>query len=442
MKDNSFYDQIYACYSGIRGNVDKTVAFEMLCYFSLLKKAEMDDIEIFKKEYSIGFLSRVFGEYVIADELIEYYEEVEQWYGNGAFAFGVVSEPVAAIFRKVDSDTIKELFVGMAKIKIDDKKDLTEFYDTVLEIRNELTWKDGFATSTNKWLAMLEGKLLDARKGNTVFDYFCGTGMSVVYGCEKSNATACIMDQNITSLATAYINLVIHDCKIGRVMCGDANFAKKPMFEPIDRIVSEPPISIRHDSKYCEQVSEIRKIISKDSIEVEGIIDRLGDDGKAVVLVPVGFLFKGGKVIDFRTELVEKNLLEAVMGIPAGVIPGSMIMTALLIINKKKKDDKVIVVDSTNFWTQKSRTEYVLNHKSIKSLYDIVNERKEIKGVSKIISPEEIKGGEYNLNPGLYLATFQPAEIEVEDCSKLLDQQKQLVERLMEYETQLAKLRG
>lgn len=68
---------------------------------------------------------------------------------------------------------------------------------------------------------------------------------------------------------------------------------------------------------------------------LQHIADALSPDGRAVVLVSPGFLSARGNSAKIRKHLIESNLIEAVIGLPAGVLkPYTSVSPSLLVLRK------------------------------------------------------------------------------------------------------------
>lgn len=70
-------------------------------------------------------------------------------------------------------------------------------------------------------------------------------------------------------------------------------------------------------------------------------------DGRAAVVVPNGFLFGLGRDRDVRENLLDRGLVEAVIALPAGLLQGTNISSALLLLNTRTRCEKVGLVDAT-----------------------------------------------------------------------------------------------
>merc|ERR1739841_57731 len=69
---------------------------------------------------------------------------------------------------------------------------------------------------------------------------------------------------------------------------------------------------------------------------VQHMITSLRPDGVMGVVVPHGVLFRGGSEKKIRQGILEDDLLETVIGLPANLFYGTSIPAVVLIINKQK----------------------------------------------------------------------------------------------------------
>ena len=80
------------------------------------------------------------------------------------------------------------------------------------------------------------------------------------------------------------------------------------------------------------------------------------DEGRVGVIVPHGVLFRGGTEGIIRQKLIEENLLEAVIGLPANLFYGTGIPAAILLFHKGKPTTDVLFIDASQDSTKRSRT--------------------------------------------------------------------------------------
>ena len=117
------------------------------------------------------------------------------------------------------------------------------------------------------------------------------------------------------------------------------------------------------------------------------------------------------KKVKIRKQILDEDLIEAVIGLPSKLFYGTGIPGALLIINKNKpteRKSKIIFINGELEFQEgtkqnKLREEIFKNFKYLQSW-------KEIKRYSSIISLEEIKENDYNLNIRRYADSSPPPE--------------------------------
>jgi type I restriction enzyme M protein len=78
---------------------------------------------------------------------------------------------------------------------------------------------------------------------------------------------------------------------------------------------------------------------------------------KAVLLVSLGTCFRHGRSFDIRKTLCEKNYVDTVIKLPAGIYPGTGVSTVILVLNKDKssKDIKFVQAEDCIISGHKSR---------------------------------------------------------------------------------------
>src|SRR5690606_17105840 len=69
--------------------------------------------------------------------------------------------------------------------------------------------------------------------------------------------------------------------------------------------------------------------------------------GRVGVIVPHGVLFRASSEGRIRQQLIEENLLEAVIGLPTNLFFGTGIPAAILIFNRGKQTQDVLFIDAS-----------------------------------------------------------------------------------------------
>jgi type I restriction enzyme M protein len=139
-------------------------------------------------------------------------------------------------------------------------------------------------------------------------------------------------------------------------------------------------------------------------------------EGKVGVIVPHGVLFRGGAEGKIRQQLIEENLLDAVIGLPTNLFPSTSIPVAILIfdrsreqggINEARKD--VLFIDASKEF-QSGKAQNLLRDDDMEKIVSTFKERKVLDKYSYLAKLDEIKENDYNLNIPRYVDTFEEEE--------------------------------
>jgi type I restriction enzyme M protein len=120
-------------------------------------------------------------------------------------------------------------------------------------------------------------------------------------------------------------------------------------------------------------------------------------------------LFRGAAEGKIRKQLIQENLLEAVIGLPANLFFGTGIPAAILIFNKGKSTGDVLFIDaSREFKDGKNQ-----NHLTEEHLQKIVTTYQNFETIDKYAyraTAQELADNDFNLNIPRYVDTFEEEE--------------------------------
>lgn len=129
----------------------------------------------------------------------------------------------------------------------------------------------------------------------------------------------------------------------------------------------------------------------------------LQSNGAMGIVLPHGVLFRGSTEGEIRKKLIDKNCIDAVIGLPAGMFTNTPIPVLVMILRKnRKKDEPVIIIDASNDYTKVGK-QNILQEKHIAKITDAYIARQEIPNFCHLATREEIIGNEYNLNIPRYV---------------------------------------
>ena len=158
--------------------------------------------------------------------------------------------------------------------------------------------------------------------------------------------------------------------------------------------------------------------------------------GRMGVVVPHGVLFRGAAEGRIRKQLIEENLLDAVIGLPEKLFFGTGIPAAVLIFKKKKADDKGLFIDASREY-EDNKNQNRLGAAHIAKIVGAYEARASVDKYAHLANPEEIKENDYNLNIPRYVDTFE--EEEEIDLAAVIAERKKLKAELAELEAQMDK---
>lgn len=135
----------------------------------------------------------------------------------------------------------------------------------------------------------------------------------------------------------------------------------------------------------------------------------LKPDGIMTIVLPHGVLFRGGEEGEIRRNLVEQNHIEAIIGLPANIFFGTGIPTIIMVLRQKRQNEDVLIIDASKGFAKEGKNN-VLRACDIKKIVDTITNRANIPKYSKLVTKEEIRANEYNLNIPRYVDASEQAE--------------------------------
>ena len=134
--------------------------------------------------------------------------------------------------------------------------------------------------------------------------------------------------------------------------------------------------------------------------------------GRMAVIVPHGVLFRGGAEGKIREQLLKENIIEAVIGLPAGLFQTTGIPVAILVVDRTRekggenegKKDVFFIEASKEFKSAKAQS--ILTEENIEKIYSTYKKRKDVEKFARKVNLKEIEENDFNLNITRYVDTF------------------------------------
>ena len=196
----------------------------------------------------------------------------------------------------------------------------------------------------------------------------------------------------------------------------------------VDAVVSNPPYSQHWDPKDKEMDARFANygLAPKTKADYAFLLHELHHlkpDGILTIVMPHGVLFRGktpkiydkeGNVLpmelreegqaegQIRANLIEKNNIDAIIGLPANIFFGTGIPTLIMVLKKNRGSEGVLIIDASKGFVKDGK-QNKLRACDVKKIADTYRERKEIPGFSRVVTRDEIRRNEYNLNIPRYV---------------------------------------
>src|SRR5574344_1715508 len=182
----------------------------------------------------------------------------------------------------------------------------------------------------------------------------------------------------------------------------------------VDAVVSNPPYSQPWDSANKETDPRYLRfgLAPKTKADYAFLLHDLyhiKPDGIMTIVLPHGALFRGGEEGEIRKNLIEGNHIDAIIGLPANIFFGTGIPTIVMVLKQKREKTDVLIVDASKGFVKVGKNNK-LRASDIKKIADTVINRQSIDKYSKVVTREEIRKNEYNLNIPRYVDSSDNAE--------------------------------
>ncbi len=273
-------------------------------------------------------------------------------------------------------------------------------------------------------VSVLLAKLLQPKKGDRICDPACGSGSLLIRVADEiADRDFALFGQesNRSVWALCRMNMFMRHKDSARIEWGDTLGNPKLLdgdaLRRFDIVVANPPFS---PGKWgAETAARDRFHRFHRGIPPKGKADyafithmietTVPNTGKAGVIVPHGALFRGGAEGKIRRRLIEENLLECVVGLPANLFYGASILAAILLFHRGKKTTDVLFIDASRDY-EVAKPQSKLRPQDIEKIVATYKKFETVEKYSYRATPEEIRVNDFNLNIPRYVDTSEEKE--------------------------------
>jgi type I restriction enzyme M protein len=304
--------------------------------------------------------------------------------------------------------------------------------------------KGGGEFYTPAEVGKLMAGLLEPAAGAHIYDPTCGSGGLLL----QCLARASEQEVNVRSLflygqelnpetwAIARMNMLLHgagdaaEIKLGDTLAVPA-FEDGERIKTFDLVVANPPFSSKnwgHErlKKSGDPYGRIKHLPPKSHGEVaflQHMVASMNEKARLAVVLPNGVFFRGGAELAVRRDLVDGDLVEAIVQLPVDLFYGAGIPACVLVLNRAKTDERkgrVLMIDNSMGFERRD-TKNVLTDDAIDHVIRAHKSGEENEGFAKWATDEEIAVHNYNLSVRRYVSPWSDGDGEVLDLNQAIE---------------------
>lgn len=264
-------------------------------------------------------------------------------------------------------------------------------------------------------------QIVKPRAGMEIYDPTAGSGGMLIQsreyveelGQNPDSLRLFGQDSKGTVWAICKMNMILHgiaDADIENAdTIEDPRHTEGGTIKKFDRILANPPFSQNYDRskiKYAHRFRHYTPTNKKaDLMFVQHMTASLKKTGVMATVMPHGVLFRGGKERDVRQDLIDDNLIEAIISLPPALFYNTGIPACVIVINKSKPDhlrDKILFVNADREYAV-GKAQNKLRPEDIEKIDYVFTNKIELPRYSRLVGRDEIVRHDYNLNIRRYV---------------------------------------
>ena len=325
--------------------------------------------------------------------------------------------------------------------------------------------KKGGEFFTPSMVSELLARLVQPEENDRIYDPTCGSGsllIKVANQVPSKKVQIYGQERNGQTHALAIMNMYLHGIDDAKLEWGDT--LSNPLHLEDDklmkfqRIVANPPFSLdKWAMGFAGEANTDKKFKMDASLDpyrrfdwgvppsskgdyafVQHMLYSLAEGGKMATILPHGVLFRGASEGKIRKQILDMNLLDAVIGLPEGLFFGTGIPACIMVFQKNRTREDVLFIDASSEGNyEKGKNQNKLREQDIQKIVETYENYETIDKYSYVATKDEIKENDYNLNIPRYGDTFE--EEEPVDMDEVKQNITNIKSELQEVEQQMEK---
>jgi type I restriction enzyme M protein len=283
--------------------------------------------------------------------------------------------------------------------------------------------KKGGQFYTPNQVVRLLVQLMKPEEGMSIYDPTAGSGGMLIQahqyieeqGQDANNLELFGQEMDPTVVAICKMNIILHNISKYTIEYGDT--LEEPLNEKdgkllqFDRVIANPPFSQNYKEAEMNYKSRFPYGFAPedgkkaDFMFVQHMLASCKKNGKVVVVMPHGVLFRGGKEKEIREGMLKDNVIEGIISLPPQLFYGTGIPACVIILNKNKPDNlknKVFFINADKDFAE-GKKQNSLRPEDIEKIDYVFTNKVEEPKYSKLVDLKTIEENEFTLNIRRYV---------------------------------------
>ena len=128
------------------------------------------------------------------------------------------------------------------------------------------------------------------------------------------------------------------------------------------------------------------------------------DQGVAIAVVDLAALLRAGKEAEIRRAIMQDNLLDAVVYLPAKLYRSDARSLAILVFKSSRQSSSLLLIDASKQYTSEKSLN-TLTAEGIQQIQEHYSRREPVEGNAVLLSIADLEATGFALNPGRYFST-------------------------------------
>ncbi|MET8251482.1 class I SAM-dependent DNA methyltransferase [Micromonospora sp. NPDC005197] len=305
-------------------------------------------------------------------------------------------------------------------------------YEYLIKEFADTAGKKGGEFYTPRAVVRMMVRLVKPAEGMSVYDPCSGSGGMLIHAKEHveehgGNPLNLVLagQENAGSVwSISKMNLLLHGIPDAKIENDDTlanpRHAQGGQLDLFDRVLSNPPFSLNYSSDGMRYSNRFRWGWAPeggkkaDLMFVQHMVAVLRANGVAATVMPHGALFRGGAEREIRTNLLNDDVIEAVIGLAPNLFYGTGIPACVLVLRAPEskppeRAGRVLFINADHEYAAGRAQNYLLPEHIEKIVYAYEAFR-DIPGYARIVTREELRKNDDNLNIRRYADNALPPE--------------------------------